>query len=265
MRSQIKPLFAALVMAVGIGQANAGETFGSTSGQWIFLGVTDFTPDSESCALQYGAFGYYSVVPAPGGTCTGNEVLRANVELPEGSKILWQRLYYQNDSAGPTFSHAMWYYGYTSSVLSATGTAAVTNLGSASTANNEDNYRTSTLDFDPDPVFDTYINSSTLFGPSEQRNYFVLVNAPAGTGSAFKGVAVAYQRQAAPAPTAASFSDVPTNHPFFNEVQQLSKSGITQGCGGGQYCPDQPVTRGQMAAFLTRALGLHWDWSTNAE
>jgi hypothetical protein len=34
-------------------------------------------------------------------------------------------------------------------------------------------------------------------------------------------------------------------------------SGITAGCGGGNYCPDAP-TRRQMAIFLAKALGLHW-------
>ena len=27
---------------------------------------------------------------------------------------------------------------------------------------------------------------------------------------------------------------------------------ITGGCGGGSYCPGNPVTRGQMAAFLVK-------------
>ena len=39
-------------------------------------------------------------------------------------------------------------------------------------------------------------------------------------------------------------------------IEALAASGITSGCGGTSYCPDNPVTRGQMAAFLVRALGL---------
>jgi hypothetical protein len=35
-------------------------------------------------------------------------------------------------------------------------------------------------------------------------------------------------------------------------------SGITAGCGGGNYCPDAPLTRGQMAVFLSKGLGLHF-------
>jgi hypothetical protein len=40
--------------------------------------------------------------------------------------------------------------------------------------------------------------------------------------------------------------------------EALLAAGITGGCGGGAYCPDSPVTRGQMAVFLSRALGLHF-------
>jgi hypothetical protein len=36
------------------------------------------------------------------------------------------------------------------------------------------------------------------------------------------------------------------------------KSGITAGCGGGNYCLDAALTRGQMAVFLSKALGLHF-------
>ncbi len=61
-----------------------------------------------------------------------------------------------------------------------------------------------------------------------------------------------------PAPATASFTDVPTSHPFFPFVEALTASGITAGCGGGNYCPDDPLTRGQMAVFLSTALGLHW-------
>lgn len=53
----------------------------------------------------------------------------------------------------------------------------------------------------------------------------------------------------------AAFLDVPPGHPFYNEIGKLSARGVTVGCGGGNYCPDQAVTREQMAAFIIRALG----------
>jgi len=42
---------------------------------------------------------------------------------------------------------------------------------------------------------------------------------------------------------------------FESDIAWLSRSGITRGCGERLYCPQQQVTRGQMAAFLHRALG----------
>jgi hypothetical protein len=74
----------------------------------------------------------------------------------------------------------------------------------------------------------------------------------------FTAVRVYYTLQVSPAPATASFTDVPTGHPFFQFVEALVASGITAGCGGGNYCPDQAVTRGQMAVFLSKALGLHF-------
>jgi hypothetical protein len=52
-----------------------------------------------------------------------------------------------------------------------------------------------------------------------------------------------------------TFADVPTSHPFYNEISKLSARGVTLGCGGGNFCPNSQVTREQMAAFIIRALG----------
>jgi hypothetical protein len=74
----------------------------------------------------------------------------------------------------------------------------------------------------------------------------------------FGWVEIWWKRSVSPAPGFVTFNDVPTNHPFFQFVEALAASGITGGCGNGNYCPDNPVTRGQMAVFLAKALGLQW-------
>ena len=79
-----------------------------------------------------------------------------------------------------------------------------------------------------------------------------------GTHHRFRRARIHYRRQVSPAPAFATFGDVPTDHPFHRFVEALVASGITAGCGGGQYCPDLAVTRGQMAVFLSIALGLHF-------
>src|SRR5690606_8420724 len=57
----------------------------------------------------------------------------------------------------------------------------------------------------------------------------------------------------------AGFSDVGPYHLFAEEIDWLAASGITRGCNpprNDRFCPDDYATRGQMAAFLTRALEL---------
>ncbi len=82
------------------------------------------------------------------------------------------------------------------------------------------------------------------------------------TNLRFRGVRILYRRQVSLPPGSATFADVPVNHPFFQFIEALSASGITAGCGTGIYCPDAPLTRGQMAVFLAKALGLHWPASS---
>ena len=43
---------------------------------------------------------------------------------------------------------------------------------------------------------------------------------------------------------------------FEDDINRLRQAGITTGCGPTTFCGDEPVTRGQMAAFLNRALQL---------
>jgi hypothetical protein len=54
---------------------------------------------------------------------------------------------------------------------------------------------------------------------------------------------------------AADFNDVPASHPFYTEISKIHARGITLGCGGGNYCPNQTVTRALKAAFILRSLG----------
>ena len=58
-----------------------------------------------------------------------------------------------------------------------------------------------------------------------------------------------------PPPCTGVFPDVectPTPAFAVDWIEQLHGEGITGGCGGGDYCPDGPVTRAQMAVFLLK-------------
>ncbi len=53
---------------------------------------------------------------------------------------------------------------------------------------------------------------------------------------------------------------------FESDIDKLATAGITLGCNppaNDRFCPNDPVTRGQMAAFLVRALGLADDGGGN--
>ena len=56
--------------------------------------------------------------------------------------------------------------------------------------------------------------------------------------------------------TSTGFNDVPTTHWAAAWIKQLAAEGITGGCSGGNYCPDNPVTRAEMAVFLVKMFQL---------
>ena len=55
-----------------------------------------------------------------------------------------------------------------------------------------------------------------------------------------------------PPPCTGVFNDVPCSSSFAPWIEALAGLGITGGCGGGNYCPQNPVRRDQMAAFLLK-------------
>ncbi len=60
----------------------------------------------------------------------------------------------------------------------------------------------------------------------------------------------------APPDATGIFSDVPTTYWAAAWIEELYAEGITTGCNTGLYCPEQSVTRAQMAAFLVRTFAL---------
>jgi hypothetical protein len=79
--------------------------------------------------------------------------------------------------------------------------------------------------------------------------WYAFAGNPAETS---KGTFSAYT---APQPMGITFSDI-AGHMFEANILWLANSGITGGCGNGRFCPNQNVTREQMASFLARALKL---------
>jgi hypothetical protein len=73
-----------------------------------------------------------------------------------------------------------------------------------------------------------------------------------------RGQMAAFLRRALPDLDASGavpdFSDT-DGSTFAGDIDWLAATGVTRGCTSTAFCPNDPVTRGQMAAFLRRALG----------
>ena len=77
------------------------------------------------------------------------------------------------------------------------------------------------------------------------------------------GLRVKYQLQISDPPDTPTFKDVDLGDFGYKQIEALYASGITGGCavdgqGNKYYCPEDPVTRAQMAVFLSAGYGLHW-------
>jgi RHS repeat-associated protein len=59
-----------------------------------------------------------------------------------------------------------------------------------------------------------------------------------------------------PPPCTMIFNDVPCSNPQARFINEISRRGVTSGCGGGNYCPGNTVTNAEMAVFLITMLGL---------
>jgi hypothetical protein len=55
-----------------------------------------------------------------------------------------------------------------------------------------------------------------------------------------------------PVPGTPTFSDVPTSHLFYDEIEWMADNGVTTGFPDGTYRPTLPVSRQAMSAFLAR-------------
>ncbi len=211
--------------------------------------ASSFNPRCSDTQYRYSSQGYIYVTSVP--TCD-NESLWATVALPSGAVITYLDLYFQDTN--PTYDITAYlraYYGgdFWGTAPSNTSITSVSSYGSSGYGYNWS-----------DMISHTVNNDAAYDGGAQYTVIIYTPSAALGGSLKFKAVDIWWHRQVSPAPGTASFSDVPTGNPFFQYVEALVASGITAGCGGGNYCPDAPLTRGQMAVFLSKALGLHWPY-----
>lgn len=218
--------------------------FGTAHGNDHWIAQHGFVPQQSS--TSYSVNNFYFVRNGAG----GDSFFGAPLRLPEGANLVGIRYYFRDNSASNdvTFWLCVIYTDPDGGPLS--DCPFVSNSSGFSGDDDVFVNMNITIDHRQDYNGD---------GDEDDVAYIVYFGIPSTDSSqGFRGIRAFYYRQMSPAPATQSFNDVPPTHMFFQAVEALAASGITSGCGGGNYCPNQYVTRGQMAAFLARALGLHW-------
>ena len=210
----------------------AEESFGTNS-QTTWITAADFTPRDSSTTYGYSGFGYRNL--------TAGSDMDAGIRLPSGALLTSATLFYYDDDAvrDPDFQIFRF-----ENPDSATTLCDLTPPSGRPGYDDSDS-GCSSIDETIDNWDNTYVAR-------------VVLNSAAGSDLQFKGVRLSWSRQISPAPATATFNDVPLGSFGFQHIEALGDSGITGGCGGGNYCPDNPITRAQMAVFLARALGLYF-------
>ena len=200
-------------------------TIGWPEFKGIISGI-DVLQDGQGSAYLAGA-GVSALAAAP-------------VNLPQGAAITGFDFYYDDTEAAADMFVVLYRFPFTGGFLSlgeiySTGSAG---FGSAST---------------------NLASPVTVDSNSELYSVYLLYGVSPTSTLKWRAVRVRYKLQVSAAPAVASFTDVPTNHWAFKYVEALKASGITDGCGASTFCPDSPLTRAQMAVFLSSALGLQFN------
>jgi hypothetical protein len=223
----------------------AAPDFGTLGEHYVRVGGSEFIPDSLAGGPYDNSFN-------GGNTRWAGWIRTAGVfdhvygwvHAPGGSLVDYIELDYCNND--PTAGHDLimnvWDCGFegdcgASPLLTLTGAA---NSGCSDASGNPGS-------FTPDNFLHEYL-LDVIFPAAGLHDGSI----------ALAGAIVGWKYQVSPAPGSATFPDVPSSDFGFQYIEALAASGITGGCGGGNYCPDSNLTRRQMAIFLSKALGLYW-------
>ena len=221
-------------------QSPAPYVFG-TGTNILQIPASSFRPRSGSATSIYGGSGY--IYPSVTG------MRWAPVTLPAGADVQWLDLYYYDTNVGSNMT--AWLTGYAGGDFWGTAPNVTDFVSVLSSGSGGYGYAYTSLSHT--------INNDVAYNDGYQ--YVINVSIPVTDGSLrFKGVDIWWSRQISPAPVTPSFSDVPDTHPFYQEIEALAASGISTGFPDGTFRPSNTVTRQAMAAFLSRALGLHWEY-----
>lgn len=216
----------------------ASNTYGTSSRTYLALSAWNFVPINTVSTYAYSSnpSGIYATNSAAA------NAFHAGLQLPSGAIVDYLELNLCDTST--TGGIGAW-------LLSADAGGAFHTLANF--------YNATTVAEAPGCV----VRSLTLPTPFTVDNNSYAYNieisfSEASTALIILGARIGYRLQVSQPPATPTFGDVPTTHPFYQYIEALAASGVTAGCGSGNYCPDLALTRGQMAVFLAKALGLHW-------
>ena len=226
-----------------MGPIEPNSPWGAQRGaKWIAASQFDVRLSSSAPMLTYAGFHFYD---SPG--TVGTTRYFAELDVEPGALVDLLTCVYNDTSATNDLQFQLQKYVTnlstglsTSSLLASFTTSGTPGVG---------------FDFLQPAVPETI---TTTDGIQQLFNYYIA--ADVGGDTSFAGCWVWYKRQVAPGPSSASFADVPTTSPYFKFIEALSAAGVVGGCGSGNYCPNSPVNRGQMAVFLASALGMGYPY-----
>lgn len=242
---------AALIALFSIAPAAVQAQFGNKE-QTTIIPTAEFLAQSSGIGYFNEGFTYLQVDSSPG---LNPGVFLADPHVPVGGVVTQVCAFVRDDDPAGNVQVEL-------SVIElgdASGGPSLVPLGSASTGGAATPHY-DLLCFTP-PAGTTIRAVGDPDGDATSRylQYRIAVTLLVSNKLAFGGALVKWHRQLSPAPLTATFSDVPTDFLFFRAIEALGASGITSGCATpGQFCPNANVTRGEIAAFLAKALGLNF-------
>jgi hypothetical protein len=251
----VPPLHPDAAIVVGNAASPAiGGGFGTSTDDVSVISWSDFFPRVGGVSIDSdaGATGTRWITAGP------SNFLYARLPLENGVLLGGFDIYYRDASATDALNLQLCRYWRDTVSGTDTGASCVASFTSAGSPGD------ARAALPVPPQFGSILYRANVDGDPEVETVDYVVIASLGSSQdgtvRIAQVRPYWRRQVSAAPLVATFpNDVPTTHPFFRFIEALAASGITAGCAAGSYCPDNPVTRGEMAVFLAAALGLHFN------
>jgi hypothetical protein len=226
--------------APAVSRDKRADTYGTTHFSYQRVGFATFVPMDSSMTYSDLNFSTQKFSRYPT-NANGSGIFVATPQLPSGALVDNVEFDWCDTSAASDLQFEVLSSGYTGENIQSLATAASDgSLGCAF----------------------AYASLATPFTIGNDGTQLILkATAPTHDGTtSISGAIVRYTLQVSPAPGTPSFNDVPTSDQGYQYIQALVAAGVTGGCDASPplYCPDDFVTRRQMAIFIAKALGLQW-------